>query len=122
MAVPAPRWPRLLPQTWRTIALFVLLSAALGLPLGYSVATRRVETDVLIAITLLAEVVAAIVFVELFRSEARRRRIESELLDSHERLRTFIEALPDAVILKDGESRWRTINGPAMRLFRLQNM
>jgi two-component system, sensor histidine kinase and response regulator len=122
MAVPAPRRPRLLPQTWRTIALFVLLSAALGLPLGYSLATRQAETGVLIAIMLLAELIAAIVFVELVRSDARRRRTESELLDSHERLRTFIEALPDVVILKDGESRWRTTNGPAMRLFRLQDM
>jgi two-component system, sensor histidine kinase and response regulator len=121
MPVLIPRRARLLPQTWRTIALFVLLSVALGLPLGYSVATQRTETAVLIAITLLAELVAGIVFIELIRADARRRRSEGELLDSYERLRTFIEALPEAVLLKDGESRWRTINEPARRLFRVEH-
>ena len=110
------------PQVWRYVGVFALLSAALGLPLGFSLAAWRGDTRVLIAITALAELVTGIAFVALVRSDARRRRTESELLDSHERLRTFIEALPEVVILKDGDSRWRTVNGPAMRLFRLDSV
>ena len=120
MAVPTTTRPGLSPQVWQTVALFVLFAATLGLPLGYSVATRRGDTSVLIAITLLAELVTGIAFVALLRSDARRRRTESELLDSYERLSTFIEALPEAVTLKDGASRWRTINEPARRLFRVE--
>jgi PAS domain S-box-containing protein len=128
----------------RHIALFVVLSAALALPVAYNIATSyhsaqrellpeargpaaadslrawRRDNGILIAITLLAELLTGIAFVGLVRSDARRRRAESELRDSHERLHTFIEALPEAVILKDGESRWRTINETAQRQFRLE--
>jgi two-component system sensor histidine kinase/response regulator len=128
-------------MTRRHVALFVLLSVALALPVGYSVtasyqAARREpgsqsapmagadrsgtwwgDHSILIAITLLAELVTGVAFAELLRSDARRRRAESELRESHERLTAFIEALPEAVFLKDGESRWRTINEPARRLF-----
>jgi len=38
--------------------------------------------------------VTGIALLELVRSDARRRRIESELRDSDERLSSFVEALP----------------------------
>ncbi len=114
--------PRLSPQVRRYFALFVLLSVALALPVGYSVITSwHGHIGALIAITLVAELVAAIVFVELVRSDARRRHAESELVESHKRLSAFIEALPEAVFLKDGDSRWCTINEPARRLFRVEH-
>jgi len=34
----------------------------------------------------------------------------------------LIEAIPDALFLKDGQGRWRFINEPAKRLFQLQNI
>ena len=141
MTVPTTARARMSPQARRYVALFVLLSAALALPIGYSVTTTYQaagrepasqsrpasaadrsgtwwrDNGILIAITLLAELVTGIAFAELLRSEARRRRAEGELRESHERLTTFIEALPEAVFLKDGQSRWRTINEPARRLF-----
>jgi two-component system sensor histidine kinase/response regulator len=127
------------------VGLFVLLSAAIALPVGYSVTmsykdarreaasqartgptadrlhTWRVESSILIAMALLTELVAGIAFVELVRTDARRRRTEYELRDNQERLVSFIEALPEAVFLKDGESRWRAINESAKRLFRVEH-
>ena len=120
----------------RHLVLFVLLSAAIALPVGYNVTASyqaarreaaseartgpgvdrlqawRVDTGLLIAFALLAELLTGIAFLELVRSDVRRHRTEGELREIHERLSTFIEALPEVVILKDGESRWRTINGP----------
>jgi PAS domain S-box-containing protein len=82
----------------------------------------RRDSSVLVAIALLVEVMLGVALLELVRSDSRRRRTESALRESHDRLATFIEALPEVVILKDGEGRWRTVNGPAARLFRLENL
>jgi len=78
------------------------------------------DSGILIAITLLAELAMGFAFMELLRSDRSRRTAERALRDSHDRLSTFIEALPEAVILKDGEGRWRTINEPARRLFQVE--
>jgi PAS domain S-box-containing protein len=82
----------------------------------------RRASGILIAITLLAELITGIAFVELVRAHRKQRSAESALSDSHERLSTFIEALPEAVFLKDAEGRWRTINEPAKRLFRVKDL
>ena len=145
MTAPTTVQARPSPQARRCVALFVLLSAALALPVAYSVATSyqaarreaatephtmagagalqkwRRDSFILIAITLLAELVTGIALLELVRSDARRRRIESELRDSDERLSSFVEALPEAVSLKDGHSRWRTTNEAARRLFHVED-
>jgi PAS domain S-box-containing protein len=49
-----------------------------------------------------------------------RRRAEQEARDLHERLATFIEAIPDAVFIKDGDGRWLVINRAAAKLFKLE--
>ncbi|HEX4585466.1 MAG TPA: response regulator [Burkholderiaceae bacterium] len=140
-----PPRTRLSPLALRYAALFAVLSVALALPVVYGITASyhsaqrdaateargsgdtdafrawRRDSGILIAITLVAELATGLAFVGLVRSDARRRRAESELRDSHERLTMFIEALPEAVSLKDGENRWRTINEPARRLFRLEN-
>lgn len=49
------------------------------------------------------------------------RHIEQrQLHESHERIRAFIETLPDAVFMKDGRGRWQMINQAAARLFRVE--
>ncbi len=85
----------------------------------YLQAWRR-DSGILITITLLAELAMGFAFMELLRSDRGRRTAERALRDSHDRLSTFIEALPEAVILKDGEGRWRTTNEPARRLFQVE--
>ena len=52
---------------------------------------------------------------------SERKRAEQELLDTHERLNTFIEAIPDTVQIKDGEGRWQLINQAAARIFLVEN-
>jgi two-component system sensor histidine kinase/response regulator len=112
-------------QARRHVGLFVVLSLALAFPLAYNLATSyppaQAHRGVLISITLLAELIMGIAFVELVRSDGQRRRTEEALRDSHERLLAFIEALPEAVFLKDEGGRWRTTNEPARRLFRVEN-
>lgn len=48
---------------------------------------------------------------------SERKWAEQELRDTHERLNTFIEAIPDTVQIKDGQGRWKIINEAAARLF-----
>ncbi|MBU0500476.1 MAG: EAL domain-containing protein [Gammaproteobacteria bacterium] len=61
------------------------------------------------------------------KSEALRRKIEElgraneALRDSHGRLTTVMDAMADAVFLKDGEGRWQLINRSAEELFRIQD-
>ncbi|NDU85028.1 MAG: EAL domain-containing protein [Ferrovum sp.] len=52
----------------------------------------------------------------------RNREAEAaheQALHANEQLQTLIEAIPDAVFLKDGEGRWQVINEPAKQLFQL---
>ncbi|OGT90732.1 MAG: hypothetical protein A2286_05680 [Gammaproteobacteria bacterium RIFOXYA12_FULL_61_12] len=61
------------------------------------------------------------------KSEALRRKIEElgqaneALRDSHDRLTTVMDAMADAVFLKDGEDRWQLINRSAEELFRIKD-
>lgn len=50
-----------------------------------------------------------------------RKRSEQELRDTHERLNTFIRAIPDTVQIKDGQGRWLIINEAAARLFQVEH-
>lgn len=40
---------------------------------------------------------------------------------NEERLQALIEAIPDAIILKDGLGKWKVINSVARKIFRLEN-
>lgn len=52
---------------------------------------------------------------------SERKRAEQALHDTNERLNTFIEAIPDAVFIKDGEGRWQVINQAAAQLFQMND-
>jgi|GEM_PF-579949 two-component system cell cycle sensor histidine kinase/response regulator CckA len=61
------------------------------------------------------------VVVAMANDISERKRAEQELLDTHERLNTFIEAIPDSVQIKDGEGRWQLINQAAARIFLVEH-
>lgn len=48
---------------------------------------------------------------------SERRRTEQAVRNSEELLRTFIDAMPDMVVFKDGEGRWLSANNFGLRLF-----
>ena len=50
-----------------------------------------------------------------------RKQAEADRFEHHERLITFMETLPDAVFLKDGEGRWQLTNQIARMLFQVEN-
>ena len=45
------------------------------------------------------------------------RRLNQALVESEARLRTLIEAVPDAIQFKDGEGRWQVANQVCLRMF-----
>jgi diguanylate cyclase (GGDEF)-like protein/PAS domain S-box-containing protein len=51
-----------------------------------------------------------------------RREAEDALRELNDRLLALIEAIPDAIIFKDGGGRWLVANQRAQRLFRLQDV
>ncbi|MCK6604070.1 MAG: PAS domain S-box protein [Ignavibacteriaceae bacterium] len=53
------------------------------------------------------------------RDITEQKLAEIALQESNEKLLTFIEAIPDAVFIKDGEGRWLIINKIAADLFRI---
>jgi len=53
------------------------------------------------------------------RDHTEHRHMVDALRHSEARLIGLIEALPDAVFLKDGEGRWQIVNNAGLRLFRL---
>jgi len=53
------------------------------------------------------------------RDNTEHRRMVEALRFSEARLTGLIEALPDAVFLKDGEGRWQVVNNAGLRLFNL---
>jgi diguanylate cyclase (GGDEF)-like protein/PAS domain S-box-containing protein len=55
-----------------------------------------------------------------FRDMSQARRAEQALKDGHDRLRAYIEALPDIVVIKDGHSRWQMVNQAAVEMLQLQ--
>jgi len=60
--------------------------------------------------------------VALVEDISERKRIEMELAAINDRLTALIEAIPDAVFLKDGEGRWLIINEPARQMFQLHDL
>ncbi len=55
-----------------------------------------------------------------FRDITEIRRGAEELRESRDRLIAFTNALPDIVVIKDGESRWQTINRAAEEILCLR--
>jgi diguanylate cyclase (GGDEF)-like protein/PAS domain S-box-containing protein len=53
------------------------------------------------------------------RDNTEHRRMVEALRHSEGRLNALIQALPDAVFLKDGEGRWQVVNNVGLQLFRL---
>ncbi len=49
------------------------------------------------------------------------QRTENRLADSYEHLHTFMDTLPDAAIIKDGEGRWLLANQMAKTFFQIEN-
>ncbi|MHB9118018.1 MAG: EAL domain-containing protein [Burkholderiales bacterium] len=60
--------------------------------------------------------------VALVEDISERKHREAEIIASRERLSALIEAIPDAVFLKDGEGRWLVTNEPAKQLFQLHDI
>jgi len=56
-----------------------------------------------------------------FRDMTESRQAAVALRDSHDRLITFINALPDIVVIKDEHSRWQLINHAAEDVLALKN-
>ncbi|MBL8258447.1 MAG: PAS domain S-box protein [Candidatus Competibacteraceae bacterium] len=51
---------------------------------------------------------------------SERKRVGNALLESEQRLRTLINAMPDAVCFKDGEGRWLEANASSLKVFQLE--
>ncbi len=51
-----------------------------------------------------------------------RKRAEEALRESEQRLRTFINAMPDIICFKDGQGRWLMANDFCLRLFNLEGV
>jgi diguanylate cyclase (GGDEF)-like protein/PAS domain S-box-containing protein len=56
------------------------------------------------------------------RDNTEHRAMVEALKNSEARLVALIEALPDAVILKDGEGHWQIVNSAGLALFRLKGL
>lgn len=54
-----------------------------------------------------------------FRDISESRQAALALKESHDRLTTFINALPDIVVIKDGQNRWQLINNAACEALKL---
>jgi len=93
-----------------------------GLAASDYLAYWRRDRDVLLAIGLLLELLAGLSLLSLAHSERRRRSAEAELRLGHDTMVALIEALPDAIIMKDGEGRWQLINEKTQRIFRLDGV
>ncbi|MEY2632726.1 MAG: hypothetical protein RIR00_1380, partial [Pseudomonadota bacterium] len=52
-----------------------------------------------------------------FRDISQIQQMTDALRDSHDRLTAFTHALPDIVVIKDGDSRWQAINQAAEAIF-----
>lgn len=50
-----------------------------------------------------------------------RKEAEEALFKERQRLNNLIEALPDAIFLKDGQGRWQIVNTAGLTLFHLQD-
>ena len=74
---------------------------------------------------ILTALVSPALYILIFRP-MRNQQFELEgqlnVLRHNEQLAALIEAIPDAVFLKDGEGRWLVINKPARQLFQLHDL
>lgn len=52
----------------------------------------------------------------------QQKQAEESLRDTSEKMRTLIEAIPDAVYFKDGEGRWLLANSAGLRAFELEGV
>ena len=59
--------------------------------------------------------------VMVFHDVTLRRKAQGIVKENEERLRTLINAMPDIIVLKDGEGRWLEANSYAQRMFELQH-
>ena len=57
-----------------------------------------------------------------FRDISEIRQVTEALRDSRDRLVAFTNALPDIVVIKDGESRWQMINQAAEEIIRFGDL
>ncbi len=73
----------------------------------------------------LTAIVSPALYILIFRP-MRNQRIALEgqlaILRHNKQLDTLIEAIPDAVFLKDGEGHWLIVNEPAKQLFELHHL
>ncbi|AXS80246.1 bifunctional diguanylate cyclase/phosphodiesterase [Dechloromonas sp. HYN0024] len=58
----------------------------------------------------------------LNQAERMRRLSEERLAESNKHFSEVIESIPDAIFLKDAESRWLVTNEPAKQLFQLHDI
>ncbi|HET7833812.1 MAG TPA: EAL domain-containing protein [Gallionella sp.] len=58
-------------------------------------------------------------FVAVKQDITARKEAERAVQESHDQLNALIEAIPDAIFFKDGESRWLITNETAKKLFHL---
>lgn len=77
--------------------------------------------DPLILIALISPALYILIFRPMRNQQAKLERQLDEL-HRNEQLTALIEAIPDAVFLKDGEGRWLVTNEPARQLFQLHNL
>ncbi|CAN1213330.1 hypothetical protein TUMEXPCC7403_24205 [Tumidithrix helvetica PCC 7403] len=56
------------------------------------------------------------------RLETDRKRIENALKDQTYWLSTLIDAIPDAIYLKDSQGKWLVCNEPGLRIFQLSGV
>lgn len=72
-------------------------------------------------VPLVDEAQQTIAVLGIYEDITEHRLAENELKASQQRLATLIEALPDAVFLKDGNGRWQFVNSVGLELFDLKN-
>ncbi|KXS30448.1 MAG: Diguanylate cyclase/phosphodiesterase with PAS/PAC sensor(S), partial [Candidatus Gallionella acididurans] len=73
----------------------------------------------------LTAIVSPALYILIFRPMSdQQAELERQLDELHrnEQLTAVIEAIPDAVFLKDGEGRWLVINEPARQMFQLHDL
>ena len=77
--------------------------------------------DPLLLTAFVSPVLYVLIYKPLRDQQAKLER-QVDVLSHNEQLTALIEAIPDAVFLKDGEGRWRVINEPARQMFQVQDL
>ena len=111
-------------EPWRKVVSRAGFHSAIGIPIFdgpecfgvlmvYSGQLSAFDDDAVSVLENLAEVIGF--GVSLYRTTQTLRKNEQNF-------RSLIEAIPDAIFLKDGDSRWEITNEPAKRLFHLHSI